>query len=64
MLRLDANLLGGEAWLTNLHADVLHTHLSLDVLNDANELTDRCRAKLLGVAETVGDTDVVDGLLI
>ena len=64
MLSLDANLLSGEARLTNLHADILHTHLSLDVLNDTHKLADRCCAKLLGVAESIGNTDIVYGLLI
>ena len=64
MLRLDTYLLGGKAGLANLHADILNTRLSLDVLHDAHKLTDRGCAQLLGVAQTIGDADVIYGKFI
>ena len=64
MLSIDTDLLGRKTWLTNLHTDVLDTHLSLDILNHAHELADRCCAKLLSVAKTVGNTDIINRLFI
>ena len=64
VLGLDTDLLCWQARLANLHTDILHAHLSLDILNDANKLTNRGCAQLLGVAQTVGDADVIDRLFI